>query len=112
MKKILVLILIAIPILSYCQKNIGGPTTSRIEELLSDNITIGDNRSHIEDVLANNDFVFTFDDDLNRYEVFRKGFDESCFRTVLYDCAIQIYIFLDVEKTYNSHEVIVIYDGL
>jgi hypothetical protein len=105
-KKILVLILIAIPILSYCQKNIGGPTTSRIEELLSDNITIGDNRSHIEDVLANNDFVF------NRYEVFRKGFDESCFRTVLYDCAIQIYIFLDVEKTYNSHEVIVIYDGL
>jgi hypothetical protein len=112
MKKVLLLLVGAVLALSYCQKNIGGPTESKIDRLLSIELEIGISKSRIEEVLISNEFAFTFDDTLNRYQVVRKNLDESCFRTVLYDCGIQIYIYLNDNRQYQYHEVLVLYDGL
>ena len=112
MKKVLLLLVVAVLVLSYCQKNIGGPTESKIDSILSNELEIGNSKSTIEAVLNSNEFSFTFDDTLNRYQVVRKNFDESCFRTVLYDCGIQIYVYLNNNMQYEYHEVLVLYDGL
>jgi hypothetical protein len=112
MKKFLILIVITLLSLAYCQKNIGGPSQSDIDQALSENLQDGSDKSQIEGFLNSNGFSYTFDNTFNRYQVVRSNFDETCFRTVLYDCGIQIYINLSEDLTYSSHEVITLYSGL
>jgi hypothetical protein len=112
MKKVLPLLIFFALILSYCQKNIGGPTQSSIDSVLSDNFKTSDSKLHVEKVLNENGFSFLFDSTFNRYQAVRTNLDESCFRTVLYDCGIQIFVYLDLDGTYESHEVLTLHDGL
>lgn len=110
-KAVISLILVALA-LSYCQKNIGGPTESDINDMLLLGLSKVDDASQIEQFLDSNGFSFVFDDTFNRYQVVRREFDESCFRTVLYDCGIQIFINLDDSGRYDNHEVLLLYGGL
>ncbi|GAA0860471.1 hypothetical protein [Aliiglaciecola litoralis] len=112
MKKLLILPLVVVVLVSYCQKNIGGPTQSDIDNLLFENMVKGDTQNHIEEVLKNEKFAYIYDSNLNRYQAILENRDESCFRTFLYDCGIQIYIYLDRQGTYESHEILVLHSGL
>ncbi len=87
--------------------------SSKIEAELSD----GDEKEKIEAFMSGENWVFTYDRFQSRYQARTQEGKSKCkhFNLLLwlfYDCSVQIYINVDSNYRYSSHDVEQIFSGL
>jgi hypothetical protein len=112
MKKLLIIIIPIVLLLTYCQKNIGGVTASHIDESLTKVLEVGDSQQQVEHVLSELNLLFEYDEFSNRYRAIIANDGDNCMNHILYDCSVGIFVHTDNKLRYRYHEVEVFYSGL
>jgi len=77
-------------------------TTEQIEELIKQDLALGDSSARIESFLKSNDIIFTYDKYASRYQCIIR--DTS--KDERMDSAIIIYLYMDEDKNFTKSEII------
>ncbi len=92
-------------------------TKDKIEVLIDNSLSVSSSKKDIEGFLNKQKWIFSFDDSSSRYQIITPpGISKCRFRNPLlsfiYDCEIQIYIYVDEKENYSKRDVVEIYSGL
>ena len=92
-------------------------TVEGIQSSIEDNLSVGASKEDIEAYLTSANLSHSYDQYSFRYQAIVRENEAQCkfegvFLWLFYDCAIQIFINLNENGTYKSHEVSHSYTGL
>ena len=74
MWKILIIVLSSLLLLAFCQKNIGGLSSSEIDDRIGDSLRAGASEYEIESFLEKNKWLFGYDRFSNRYQAITEDY--------------------------------------
>jgi hypothetical protein len=117
MKKAITIIVIMMLLSLYSQASSSLHTVDSLKALIANSLDKGDGNELIESFLKDQDFLYAFDRFASRYQARPKDGTFECqgrsfLLWLLYDCGIQIYIYVDTNGLFEKAEVLQTYSGL